>query len=171
MNNGSKTKNISLREATGDDLPFLREMCYLAAHPSDEKATSEQSFKDAATKLPWMKDYVEGWGREGDSGLIAVNSSGQNVGAAWYRNHEKDGLPPYELSIAVKGTEQGNGIGKLLLSELLDQARRQGVDEIVLQVQADNQRAHALYENLGFITVGQDDGYEIMAAKTALNEP
>jgi ribosomal protein S18 acetylase RimI-like enzyme len=51
---------------------------------------------------------------------------------------------------------QGNGIGTAVLSDLIEQARLLN-KRIELQVFKVNERAKALYERLGFKTVGQTE--------------
>ena len=162
---GAENKNSQLRPATSDDLPFLKAMCYLAAFPSKATTASEQAFDEAAVDNPWLKDFVDGFGRDGDYGLIAVDGTGENLGAAWYRNYKKTGLPPYELSIAVRGGNQEQGVGNELLNGLLGHARAAGISELSLQVEPDNTRANALYEKLGFVSIAKNDGYDVMSTQ------
>jgi ribosomal-protein-alanine N-acetyltransferase len=49
-------------------------------------------------------------------------------------------LPPFE----------GQGIGRAMLTELLDEARRRGAETVMLEVRADNPRAQQLYTRYGF---------------------
>src|SRR3989337_291861 len=73
--------------------------------------------------------YVKGWGRSGDTALIAVDD-GFPVGAAWYRLFRRD-QPGYgfvdeetpELAIAVVPSRRGRGLGEALFSALCDRAR------------------------------------------------
>ena len=73
--------------------------------------------------------YVRGWGRPGDTALIALEN-GFPVGAAWYRVFSDDepgygfvdeGTP--ELAIAVVPSKRGHGIGDELLQELIAKAK------------------------------------------------
>jgi ribosomal protein S18 acetylase RimI-like enzyme len=157
---------INIRSATPDDLPFLKEMCFLAAFPTSKDA-SEQAFDDAAATETWLTDYIDGWGRDGDHGLIAVSEDGENIGAAWYRKYGKAGLPPYELSMAVRNGSRERGIGKTLLEQLLHDARTNGIPELGLQVEPENGIAHALYHKLGFVSIAEHDGNDVMTATTA----
>lgn len=63
-------------------------------------------------------------------------------------------IPPFEYEVHTIGVDpdyQGNGIGRMLLADLLDFADR-GV--VFLEVRTDNDAAIALYESVGFVTVG-----------------
>ena len=57
------------------------------------------------------------------------------------------------IAIALKRKFWGLGIGSALLRELLDEAERRGVRQTELDVVAENVRARALYEKMGFETV------------------
>lgn len=54
---------------------------------------------------------------------------------------------------------QGKGIGKYLLSQLLDQARGRGDRQYVLEAFEQNERAVKLYENMGFQITDRLMGY------------
>ena len=65
-----------------DDVPFLWQMLYHAAHMEEDGATSAL----AAMSNPALAKYVDGWGRPGDIGFIAVAATtAQPLGAAWVR--------------------------------------------------------------------------------------
>ncbi len=57
-------------------------------------------------------------------------------------------------NIAVKFTERGKGVGKLLMSELISRAKLLGVRYMTLEVRDDNVRAIRLYEGFGFKVEG-----------------
>jgi [ribosomal protein S18]-alanine N-acetyltransferase len=61
---------------------------------------------------------------------------------------------PYEYEIHTIGVDpayQGRGIGRQMLSRLLDFA---GDDTVYLEVRTDNAAAIAMYESAGFVNVG-----------------
>ena len=90
--------------------------------------------------------YVKGWGRPGDTALIAVED-GFPVGAAWFRLFPRD-QPGYgfvdeetpELAIAVSPHARGKGIGDALLHALYERAKADGYAAVSLSVDA-RQRA------------------------------
>jgi ribosomal-protein-alanine N-acetyltransferase len=63
------------------------------------------------------------------------------------------------LTIAVRQAYWGHGIGSALLGALLDAARERGCTEMFLEVRADNERAHGLYQRRGFEDIGLRRGY------------
>jgi ribosomal-protein-alanine N-acetyltransferase len=62
-------------------------------------------------------------------------------------------------TVAVARDRQGSGLGGVLLHALLDEARRRGAGEVLLEVRAENAAAQALYARFGFERVGVRRGY------------
>ena len=58
------------------------------------------------------------------------------------------------LTIAVDERHRGRGVGRALLTHLLDAAGRRGARRVFLEVRADNPVAQALYASEGFEAVG-----------------
>lgn len=56
-------------------------------------------------------------------------------------------------TIAVDAGHRRLGIGALLLRRMLDEARSRGVDDVLLEVRADNPDAQRLYERHGFTAI------------------
>ncbi|HEY9750759.1 MAG TPA: GNAT family N-acetyltransferase [Allocoleopsis sp.] len=142
----------SIQPLTIADEPFLWEMLFEAAHLRDEGETNIQAAKDH----PLLARYVEGWGREGDLGFVAIATAmSQKVGAVWIRlwpETEKgfawvaDDLP--ELAIAVLPEHRNQGIGNQLMAHLLEAAKPL-YPAISLSVR-DNNPALRLYQRWGF---------------------
>jgi GNAT superfamily N-acetyltransferase len=146
--------SYQLRTATAADQPFLWQMLYYAAHMDESGEAPE-----AARENPDLAPYVEGFGRSGDLGVIALDlSSHVKAGAGWIRVMPA-GWPLYsyvenstpELAIAVVPTHIGHGAGSAILARLLSDAARI-YPSVVLSVRANNP-ARALYERAGFVTV------------------
>jgi GNAT superfamily N-acetyltransferase len=144
---------IEIRPVVPDDLPFLWDMGWEAAAVSDEVRAMG---RDAALALPDISKYLDGWGRPGDAGVVAIGENGRPLGAAWYRLFPTD-EPAYgyvasdipELSIGVVEHERGKGVGRVLLEALLARAQDDGYRGISLSVDRQNP-AFRLYERVGF---------------------
>jgi ribosomal protein S18 acetylase RimI-like enzyme len=152
--------SLSIAPLVAADLPFVREMLYEAAFWRD---TTDAPPLDTALREPGLALYVEGWGRQGDDGLLA-RVGRRPVGAVWVRTFDDtthgygyvDGSIP-ELSIAVAGEHRGLGIGRCLMAAMLVQLRLQGNGKVSLSVETDNP-ARLLYESLGFTRLHAADG-------------
>ena len=59
-----------------------------------------------------------------------------------------------EHSVYVHPDHQGKGIGRLLMTELIKEARQIGKHVMVAGIEAQNQASIHLHETLGFITTG-----------------
>ena len=148
---------VLIRPVQADDLPFLWDMLWEAA--AVDPGTRVRG-KDAALASPWNRKYLDGWGRAGDAGAIALDDGGPYLGAAWYRRfpaeaHSYGFVAPDipELTIGVVSTARGRGVGDALLRALLDEARAQGYAALSLSVDRQNP-ARALYERRGFRDAG-----------------
>lgn len=68
--------------------------------------------------------------------------------------------PPFEYEIHTVGVDpacQGQGIGRAMMTELLDFAGPEST--VYLEVRTDNAAAIGLYTSLGFVTVGRRKRY------------
>lgn len=66
-------------------------------------------------------------------------------------------------TIAVAPDRWGQGVGRALLTALLDEARHRGISAMFLEVRSDNPRARDLYQKFGFEEVGVRAGYYVGA--------
>lgn len=148
---------LTIRPITLDDIPFLWDMLYYAAHMSEDGLTTSESAKHD----PHLNIYVNEWGRPGDIGFAAYDAQGsQKLGAAWLRlltsdrshyGYYDDATP--ELAIAVLPSLVGQGIGSALLSALIQEAKTK-FPAIILTVRSNNQ-AKKLYERNGFRVIDE----------------
>ncbi|WP_412147860.1 ribosomal protein S18-alanine N-acetyltransferase [Curtobacterium flaccumfaciens] len=80
-------------------------------------------------------------------------------------------------TIAVAAAQRGKGLGRVLFTELLDEARRRGVREVFLEVRADNPVAQAMYTAFGFEHIAtrpryyQPDGVDAWVMRAELPGP
>ncbi len=113
-----------LRRGGTQDIPFMRDMLRHAYY-----WRADEAFEDEEP----LSRYVNGWGRAGDTALVAIQGANP-VGAAWYRlftrehpgfGYVDDETP--ELAIAVVPNRRGGGMGSTLLDALVDRARAGGL--------------------------------------------
>lgn len=95
---------------------------------------------------------------ESDTRRYLVAETGGHIagyaGLCVYAPHEA-----YVQTIGVARDEQGRGIGRSMLRELLAEADRRGCAHVDLEVRADNEPALRLYEQHGFRRIGVRHGY------------
>lgn len=80
-------------------------------------------------------------------------------------------------TIAVVETARRRGLGRVLLTTLLGEARQRGASEVFLEVRADNPGAQSLYASLGFEAIAvrpryyQPDDVDAVIMRCTLPEP
>lgn len=139
---------LEFRELNQDDEADLWRMLTFAAH---------EEMLEAVRNQPVLAHYVEGWGRIGDGGCVALLNS-VVIGAAWWRLWTgeargfgfTDAATP-ELAISVAPQWRGQGIGTQLLDWALEVAR---IDYAALSLSVREENpAVRLYQRMGFIEV------------------
>ncbi len=157
---------MHIRELVADDLPFLQEMLYAAL---DWRPAVELPPRELVLAHPQVVIFHEGWGRQGDAGLVA-EEGGRPVGAVWWRlfteeTHGEgyvDAETP-ELAIAVVDGFRGRGIGRALMEAMHVRGRELGLRQVSLSVDTDNPAKH-LYAALGYVEhpPGDEDGRMVL---------
>ena len=109
--------------------------------------------------VPRTVDEQRAWlaARTGVFSVIVANDSDQGVVgfAALSTYRERAGYrTTVENSIYVRRDQQRRGVGKLLLTRLLDVARDSGFHTVIARIEATSTGSLALHESLGFIKVG-----------------
>ena len=148
---------FTIRQATKEDELFLWDMLFESLYTPE----GQEPFSREILQEPFMAKYVEGWGRPGDIGYIAVNSNGEAVGSITARLFNEDNkgfgfvaddVP--ELGMAIRSEYRGHGLGKALMSALFNGLKEFGVQKVSLSVDPDNTPAVRLYERFGFVQTG-----------------
>jgi GNAT superfamily N-acetyltransferase len=150
---------MEIRDLRADETAFLRDMLDAALRWNPSRRLPPKAL---LLRLPQLTMFFEGWGREGDTGLVA-EEDGRLLGLAWYRFFTNavhgegfvDEETP-EVAVAVVDERRGRGIGTALMHAIHVRAREQGVERISLSVDHDNP-ARRLYERLGYVELAPDD--------------
>lgn len=101
---------------------------------------------------PWPAKAFQSALAAGYNHYVAARAGDRLVGYAGISRLGNRAPFEYEVhTIGVDPDYQGQGIGRLLLDELL---RHAGGDLVYLEVRTDNATAVALYESVGFVNVG-----------------
>lgn len=131
--------SVEIREYTPDDQERLVEM-YLA-FDTEDRAQGIPPTDEAA-----IRDWLDRVLSDGAVNVVA-RADGRLVGHAMLVPDLED---EFELAIFVLGEYQKKGIGTVLISNLLGQGQRIGIERVWLSVERWNTAARRLYRNVGF---------------------
>lgn len=99
---------------------------------------------------PWTEQSFAGALRQDTIFLVSLKGDEVIGYCGMYCSPEEGEI----TNVAVKPEEQGHGVGRKLVERLLEQARGEGMDRIVLEARISNENAIRLYEKLGFRSCG-----------------
>ena len=143
--------DVTLRSVEPNESTLIFAFLTIAAR----MAEPEEPIQKALTDDELVK-YWQGWGREGDFGIVAESANlGFPVCCAWVRvipreaaayGFVAEGIP--ELGIGTIAGARGRGVGTIVLQRLLDECRAR-YPGVCLSVRKSNP-AVRLYERLGF---------------------
>jgi ribosomal protein S18 acetylase RimI-like enzyme len=140
--------DLIIREIKPIEYTFLKEMLYQAIFVADDKVVLPREI----IEQPDLRKYIQDFGHDGDFCLVA-EQHGKLLGAIWIRLINGYGFVDNEtpeLSMAVLKDYRGNGIGKHLLTIMIDSLKNNRFKRISLSVDKEN-FAHRLYEKHGFV--------------------
>ena len=104
----------------------------------------------------WTRqDMAELLASPGVAGLL-LELGGREIGLVLWRIAANEAEL---LTIAVQADHRRGGAGRMLLEAVIERAAAGGAHELFLEVGADNSAALALYDHLGFRTVGRRAAY------------
>ena len=105
--------------------------------------------------LEQEKEYLKSRAESETSPLFVARYDGKIIGTANLDVAERDRLRHRgEIGISVAKQFWGNGIGTLLLRELIKYAMFHDIEILYLNVRSDNERAIALYKKFDFQKTG-----------------
>lgn len=149
---------FSIRPIEDNDTNFLWEMLYESLFVSE----GQDPFDKGIINDPLISKYVDGWGRDGDIGFIAINNEGKPVGSitARFFNESNKGFGYIdsdvpELGMALLQEYRSRGVGSVLLEELFKECISRRIRRISLSVDPANTAAMKLYKRFGFKEIGE----------------
>jgi bifunctional N6-L-threonylcarbamoyladenine synthase / protein kinase Bud32 len=111
----------------------------------------------ASFARPWSEGlFMDELGRTDTRSWLVADSPWGIVGFGGLMQNESDG---HILDLAVRPEARGLGIGRALVSALVERAADIGVLRMTLEVRPSNRAARELYEQAGFHSVGCRPGY------------
>jgi acetyltransferase len=152
---------VTLRPIQPEDEPLLHD---LAAHmtPEDLRRRFFAPMRGLSHALAARLTQID-YDRE--MALVAQHA-GAVLGVARY-SADPDRLSA-EYAIAVRSDWKGRGVGYLLMTRLIDVARRQGVGELVGEVLYDNRQMLAMCRELGFNLAADPDDASLVRVRKPL---
>jgi ribosomal-protein-alanine N-acetyltransferase len=130
-----------------------------------EDPWTAQMFADEVAQPAEIRLYLVAEADDGpaerNGAAAPARAAGQGSAIAGYAGmlFVPGGLQADVLTIAVRESRWGLGIGSGLLDALIQAARERDCAEVFLEVRADNPRAHGLYLRRGFAEIGVRRGY------------
>lgn len=93
----------------------------------------------------------------GDAALVLARVEGAVVGFGYWRRYLR---PTHRLHadlerVAVRADQHRRGLGRWLTAALVEQARREEIEQLTLDLRADNTAAILLFGSLGFREYGR----------------
>lgn len=139
---------IVIREAVAADAPAITRIYNYAI--VNTTATFDTEEKTTEDRLAWLSDH------DGDHPVIVAEQDGEVVGWASLSRYAE--RPAYrhtvENAVYVSPEHCGMGIGRALLTRLIELSDELGHHAIIALVVAGNEASLRLHERLGFETVG-----------------
>ena len=148
------TEPIIIMEATVDDVPFLKAMIWEAILASPHFVDRHS----VETLQRLEEEYWSRWVEQPDPAFVALDVSGQKLGAITVKPIEEDEpVQGWRIGIAVVPQARGHGVGQRLLERAIAFARDKKAHYVNLFVDPANRRAIALYHRVGFVEVDEVD--------------
>ncbi len=140
---------MEIRRATGDDLPAL-----LAIY-NDIVEHSTAIYSDRPSTLEERQRWWTDRAAQGYPVLVACDPSGVGGYASF---GDFRAWPGYrfsvEHSVYVRADKRGQGIGKALVTALIEYATELGKHVMIAGIDADNTASIKMHERLGFVPAG-----------------
>jgi len=109
------------------------------------------------TELEWIK-RVERWNGESGVGFLALDQ-GTACGVAGSFLDQNDATRARLLSMWTAPTHRQQGIGRLLVNDVLNWSRGRNARTLLLMVTSNNEPAIRFYQRLGFTRTGRTEPY------------
>lgn len=143
---------FTIRKATADDIPLIRELVYKVWPQTYVSILSQE-------QIDYMLDKMYSPGslqKQMDAGshFVLVYGGNEPVGFAAY--FESAPLVFKLDKIYILLSQQGKGTGRFLIDHIIDEIKQKGATALQLQVNRNN-KAKDFYEKLGFAIIEEKD--------------
>lgn len=141
-------KMKTIRTASKEELPIIRHIATLAYYQTYVSILGQEQVDFMLKKvynLTTLSEQID----EGHA-FIIVRQEGEDVGFASFNQLESDEKTCKLQKLYLLPEKQGSGLGRLLIGEIILQAKNKGAGSLILNVNRFN-KARGFYEKLGFI--------------------
>lgn len=139
---------VSIRPAREEDAPAIAEIYNHAVRTST--ATFDTEEKSVEDRLRWLAEHGERY-----PVIVAVHQEKVIGWGSLSRYAERPGWRfTAENAVYVDPEFSGRGVGKIILEELIDLARKLGYHTIIAQIAGGNEASIRLHEKYGFKHAG-----------------
>ena len=141
---------VHLRDAESADLDTITEIHnHAVVHTT---AIWNEDAVDRADRAAWLADRTA----RGYPVIVAADETGVVGYASYAQWRPHSGYRhTVEHSVYVRGDQRGRGIGKMLMTALIERARADGMHVTIGGIESGNAASIALHERLGFREVGR----------------
>ncbi len=143
-------EKIKFRDASFDDLPAIVEI-YNSTVPS-RMVTADTEAVSVESRVRWFHEHTPG------KRPLWVIEDAENKLVGWMSLHYFYGRPAYngtaEMSIYIKATERGKGLGKASLRHCIEVCPSLGIKTLLGFIFAHNLPSLKLFNSLGFMDWG-----------------
>ncbi len=147
-------ETVILREATVDDIPFLRAMIWEAILASPTLLSQ----RGVEAVQQHEEQYWSGWQQHPDPAFVALDTNGHLLGAITLQPNETSAsVQGWRIGMGVEAEVRGRGVGRYLVERAIEFAKAAGAAYVNLLVDPTNTRAIALYRHTGFVAAGTRD--------------
>lgn len=162
----SKLRAVTLRPLTADDADAYQAFRLLELQRSPAAFTSTYE-EESARPVSWAAERLAAPGRPDDVVLGAFAGAAELIGTAGLsvplRRQERHKGTLFGMAVAARAT--GHGVGRRLVTRLLEEAAARGLLQVGLTVSAGNAAAEALYRSCGFLVWGREPRAVIVAGE------
>jgi acetyltransferase len=146
-----------LRSLRLDDEPRLQEM-FARASPEDIHYRCLGAMRDFASHMAHKLAYLD---PETELAVVASTSldqEGEEILGAAHLIQDPNASETAEFDILVRSDCKQHGVGYRLMTELLQRARRRGLETVTGYISRDNFKMLQMVNELGFKTEGIEEG-------------
>lgn len=146
-------EKITIKSATAEHAKMLAEHRYITSCETHFMARYPEECK---FNIETMKDYLQSAEESENDFLVTAFADGVIIGDAGVsqiRNHLKFRHRAY-MGISIQKAYCNKGLGNIMVKIAVEQAKRNGFEQLELGVFSDNPNAICLYEKSGFKKVG-----------------